>query len=324
MCERGALMVHSTQKTASGTAHGKIILTGEHAVVYGMPAIAMPFPQVRAIVTVEKIADEMMLSSEFYHGPLAQIPEKLQGIVACVNATLKVLNRPQKGLRINLNTSIPIGRGLGSSAAIAVAVVKGVFAFYGQRPTKRELMALVRIAETFSHGNPSGIDVAAASADSLIWFQKRKGMKELQIARPIYLIVADTGMIADTHQAVSIVREKYKNYPERTKKVVRSLGAISVQARNALASGNVKYLGMLLNAAQGKLEELGVSNLAINQLVHVARKAGALGAKLTGGGLGGCVLALAINRSQAKAIANHLTKNGAQHTWYVKVTNNKK
>lgn len=313
-----------TQKIACGGAYGKLILTGEHAVVYGMPAIAMPFPLVRAIATVKKTSMEnIMFSSEFYQGPLMEIPDKLQGIATCVEATLQVLNKLKKGLDIHLHTTIPIGRGLGSSAAIAIAVVRGVFAFHGKKPSHKELMSLVRLAETFAHGNPSGIDMEAASASSLIWFQKGKRTEKITIARPVHVVVADTGMIADTHEAVSIVGEKYKNNPIQMEKAVRRLGTISIQSRKALAIGNARILGRLLNLAHAQLVEFGVSNRQINQLIHVARMGGALGAKLTGGGLGGCVLAIAENRWHAKKIATLLMKVGAQHTWYFKVSQNK-
>ncbi|MCC3357145.1 mevalonate kinase [Bacillus sp. REN16] len=312
-------MIQLSQKTATGSAHGKLILTGEHAVVYGMPAIALPFPLVKAVSTVEEIADESVISCEYYDGPLNQVPEKLRGIAACIKEALKVLHKPQKGLWIRLNTSIPIGRGLGSSAAIAMAVVKSLYSFYGAALSQKDLMTLVHIAESYAHGNPSGIDTAAVSSDFPIWFQRGKRLKQLQLARPLFMVIADTGRIGDTHSAVSIVRKNYKYKPESTKKSLKQLGYISLETKNALVNGNVNSLGSLMNRAHTELSELGVSDNGIDKLVHAARKEGALGAKLTGGGRGGCMMALAHNLTQSKEIANALMKAGARNAWYFKL-----
>ena len=316
-------MIQLPQKIAIGSAHGKLILTGEHAAVYGMPAIAIPFPLVKAVSTVEKIPDELMISCEYYDGSLDQVPDKLRGIRACIYETLKVLNKPQKGLWIRLNTSIPIGRGLGSSAAIAIAVVKSLFSFYGQTLSHKVLMSLVHIAETFAHGNPSGIDMEAASSHFPIWFQKGERVKPLQIGRTLFIVVADTGRIGDTRRAVSIVKENYQLKPVMTKKSIRQLGSISLEAKKALITGNVDVLGRLIDLAHTELSQLGVSDKGIDKLVDVARKEGALGAKLTGGGKGGCMIALAQNLSQAKEMANALMKEGARNAWYFKLKRDK-
>jgi mevalonate kinase len=261
----------------------------------------------------------MVISCEYFDGYLEQVPEKLQGIAACIYETLKLLNKPQKGLWIRLNTTIPIGRGLGSSAAIAVAVVRSLFSFFEQKLSQKNLMNLVHIAETFAHGNPSGIDMAAASNDFQIWFQKGKNNIPLQIARPLHLVVADTGRIGDTHRAVSVVREKYKVQPEFTKESIRQLGMISLESKEALLTGNTKLLGSLLDEAHCELSNLGVSDIGMDKLVVAARKEGALGAKLTGGGKGGCMIALAHNLPKSKEIANALMKAGARNAWHFKL-----
>lgn len=312
-------MIQSAEKCAIGRAHGKLILVGEHSVVYGMPAIAIPFPLLEVVATVEEITEQLTISCDYYTGSLAQIPKKMLGIASCINETLKNLNKPQNGLLIRVHSAIPIGRGLGSSAAIAIAIVKSLFAFYGKRAQPKELMSLVHIAETFAHGNPSGIDMIAASSEFPLWFQKEKKIESLQINRPLFLVVADTGRFGDTHKAVRSVNDAYIVNPEKIQKSLNQLGTITFEARAALLVGNMNRLGKLIDFAQDELMAIGVSDEGINRLVDAARKAGALGAKLTGGGRGGCILALAQNLVHAKAIANTLMKEGAYNTWYFKL-----
>lgn len=309
-------MIQLPQKVAVGSAHGKLILVGEHAVVYDRPAIAIPFPIIEVKATIEEISGSIMIESEFFHGPIHRMPEKLQGIAVCILETLTALNKPRTGLLIRLKSTIPLGRGLGSSAAIAIALVRSLYTFYGKEVRQTELMALVHLAEIHAHGNPSGIDMAAASSEFPIWFQKGKNPKPLQIGAPLHLVVADSGRIGDTHAAVTSVRQQYILKPTRIQGSLDRLGWLTNDARAALSIGNMEFLGKLLNFAQDELIELGVSDTGINRLVDVARKAGALGAKLTGGGKGGCVLAIASSQAHSKVLSNAFLKVGAHQTWY--------
>jgi mevalonate kinase len=308
-------MIHSTQKIAIGRAHGKLILVGEHSVVYGMPAIALPFPMVEVISTVKKIPESVMISCDYYNGPLSTIPEKMAGITACIYETLKNLKKPAEGIMIQLNSTIPLGRGLGSSAAVAVAIVKSLYSFFGQTIEQKQLMSLVHIAETHAHGNPSGVDMYTAASDVPIWFQKEKKIDAIQIGSPLHLVVADSGRVGDTHAAVTSVRENYQLQKANTEDSLNRLKKITYEARAAISEGNTKLLGSLLNLAQDELILLGVSDEGLNQLVNAARALGAMGSKLTGGGRGGCVLALAENPVHAKQLADHLMKSGASKTW---------
>jgi mevalonate kinase len=303
------------ERIAIGSAHGKLILVGEHAVVYGKPAIALPFPLLEVVATVEKISDQITISCDYFVGPIVHLPKKMQGIASCINETLKILNKPQYGLFIRIHSSIPIGRGLGSSAAIAMAIVKSIYSFFGKKVEQRILLSLVHMAETVAHGNPSGIDMAAAFSDFPIWFQKEKKPESLQVGEPLFLVVADTGRFGDTHKAVASVKDAYTAYPEKTRKSINHLGEITVEVRKCLSNGDMKMLGNLIDFAQTELVALGVSDEGINRLINVARKAGALGAKLTGGGRGGCILALAKSKSHAQNIASTLQNKGATNTW---------
>src|SRR5690625_1167167 len=121
--------VSTSEKTAVGTASSKLILVGEHAVVHGQPAIAIPFPLVGVESVVDQVPGKVQLDSTFYHGPLDLAPASLKGIVQCVKETLAFLNMPYKDLLIRIRSSIPPGKGLGSSASVAIAIIKSLFSF---------------------------------------------------------------------------------------------------------------------------------------------------------------------------------------------------
>ncbi|MBO1911581.1 mevalonate kinase, partial [Microvirga sp. 3-52] len=190
-------MVAIPRKTAVGTAHSKLILIGEHAVVYGKPAIALPFPAIEARATIEELNNykTILFESPYYSGHYDEIPDRMEGISVCITETLKYLKQKPEGLRISLESTIPLGRGLGSSAAIAISIVRGLFNYYRQALHDEKLTELVHLAETYAHGNPSGIDAAASSNDHPIWFERGNPITSLEIGYSFYLVVADTGRI---------------------------------------------------------------------------------------------------------------------------------
>jgi mevalonate kinase len=302
-------------KIAAGDAHSKLILFGEHAVVYGKPAIAIPFPlKVRSRIT--ESFGTIMFESSIYKGTIDSMPVKMKGISACIKETLRYLKLPLNGLRIRIDSEIPLGRGLGSSAATAIAIVRSLFSFYGEKLSQKELFSLVQIAETHAHGNPSGIDMTVAASENPVWFQKGKEAVPLIACRPLYMVVADTGRIGDTRTAVENVRKIYHSQPEKIQKSLEQIEKIAYVAKDALLEENIYLLGELLNYNQEELRALGVSDDGLDRLIETADHAGALGAKLTGGGLGGCMIALAESLEHAKIIAKELIKHGASKSWY--------
>jgi mevalonate kinase len=300
---------------AIGHAHSKLILIGEHAVVHGKPAIALPFPMVGVEAVAEAVPGPLSIDCDFYHGPLATAPEALRGIAECIVGTLKRLGNMTEGLLIRLASTIPPGRGLGSSAAVAVAAVRSIFAYYDREATHSEIIALANIAEVYAHGTPSGIDALAAAADGPMWFIKGQEPESLPTGAVFELVVADSGRIGDTRSAVSAVHERLASKPEETKGRLHRLGSLAREARQALAEGDAEQLGQIMNRAQEELSALGVSDSGLNRLVRAACKAGALGAKLTGGGRGGCILALARDAYHAEQLCSALARAGARAIW---------
>ncbi len=314
------MVIATPPKVGIGHAHSKLILVGEHAVVYGKPAIAIPFP-LEVTSTVESREGEAMLACTHYVGLLNQVPQPLKGIALCINHTLIYLGKPLSGLLIRLQSEIPMGRGLGSSAAIAVAIVRSLFSFYGRPLTQHKLMELVHKAEEYAHGNPSGIDMAATSSHMPIWFQRDRKVDPLTVGKALHLVVADSGKIGDTLSAVKKVKENYRLEPAKVKGAIEQVEQIAKLAKVALAKGDLHMLGSLLDANHDELRTMGVSDKGLNQLVETAKNEGALGAKLTGGGCGGCIMALANSLHHAEQLAKRLLSAGAYKTWYFTIEN---
>jgi mevalonate kinase len=158
--------------------------------------------------------------------------------------------------------------------------------------------------------------MAAESSECPIWFQKERETVPLKVGGPLYIVVADTGRIGDTHAAVGNVKKRYLLESEKVQNSLDEIERIAKAAKEALLDGDMYLLGDLLNRNQEELITLGVSDDGLNGLIKNARNAGALGAKLTGGGLGGCMMALAGSLEQAKVIADELMKSGAAKCWY--------
>ncbi len=307
--------VSTSTKTAVGLAHSKLILIGEHAVVHGQPAIAIPFKLIGVETIVEYIPGPVELDSSFYYGPLHLAPESLRGIVVCIQDTLEYLDIPCENLTIRINSSIPPGKGLGSSASVAVSVIRSLFNYANRSYTREELLQLANVAETYAHGSPSGIDTLTITSDTPIWFEKNQPVETVGVKEDLHFIVADSGQDADTRTSVQSVTNLLKKAPRKIQQKLDRIGKLTYEAKDALEKASKHFLGHMLNEAQKELEFLGVSDAVLNRLIRFARQEGALGAKLTGGGNGGCIIALAQNEMHCKQLAEKLKQFGAQTVW---------
>lgn len=307
--------MNNFSKIAISDAHSKLILAGEHAVVYGKPAIAIPFP-LKVTSIVEKSNGSIIFESDIYTGFISNMPVKLKGISNCIKETLKHLNKPEENLKIKIISSIPIGRGLGSSAAISISIVRSLFSFFKKRLTENELFSLVQIAENYAHGNSSGLDIMAILSKYPILFEKERGILPIKSKSSLYIVVADTGKTSDTRVAVGNVRKRYNLNPKNMQKSLDKIEEITIEIKKTLLNGNIKLLGKLLTDNHNELINIGVSDKDLNDLVKTALSSNALGAKLTGGGLGGCMIALANSPQHARLISNELIESGASQSWY--------
>lgn len=297
------------------TAPAKLILCGEHAVVYGRPAIALPLADIRATATVTPLppGSGPLISAPDLGGQwrVAERPdEPLSGLVMAVIERLGV----PADIEITIRSAIPIASGLGSGAAIATAIVRELLAHSGQTLLPAAISELVYESERGYHGTPSGIDNTVVAFEQPIWFQRRPSLppliEPLPIGAPLTLVVGDSGVRSPTRLPVGAVRERWQADPARYEALFDQVGALVEQARAALAKGDAARLGPLLSANHELLREIGVSSPELDRLVAAAQAAGALGAKLAGAGWGGVMLALT-TPEQAATIAGALRTAGA-------------
>jgi mevalonate kinase len=303
-----------TAARVRASAPGKIILFGEHAVVYGQPALAVPVTQVQATVTIEP-SDEGWLIDARDLGRLysLQAASTDDPIAAAVRLTLAphASRLTDHASRITLTSTIPIASGLGSGAAVSAAIVRALSEYLGQPLTDAEVSALVFETEKLLHGTPSGIDNTVIAYQRPVYFIKGQPPIPLNVAWPFRLLIGDTGISSPTKITVGDVRAAHEKEPERYQKLFNEVGAIANQARTIIESGDPAELGPLMNRNHELLCEIGVSSPELDALVSSARAAGALGAKLSGGGRGGNMIALVVAETEL-AVRTALEKAGAK------------
>ncbi|UQS86614.1 mevalonate kinase [Nicoliella spurrieriana] len=302
------------KKEAIGKSHAKIILIGEHSVVYGHPAIAFPIDSIPMTVTISTITNGIRINSEFYKGSLKEAPVNLLGIKRLIEAVCKKLATGPVNIQINFTSEIPSERGMGSSAAVSIALIKSLYNYFEAPLTKQEMFELSTIEETITHGNPSGIDTATVSSEAPVWFIHKQAPGPIKMNLDGYLIIADSGIRGQTDVAVNSVRQMV-NQDQNARAAIGNLGQLTTETKATLEKNDLNHLGTLLNHAQQQLDYLGINIPRTEHLIQVANRSGSLGSKLTGSGLGGCIIALADNHASALKIANALENAGAVNTW---------
>ncbi|MBE2197697.1 MAG: mevalonate kinase [Anaerolinea sp.] len=302
----------------SASAPGKIILFGEHAVVYGRPAIAAPLAQLRATATVAPGESGVRLvapdldSAQWLHE--ADQNDALAAALRLAQTATGIRQFPP--MTITVTSQIPVASGLGSGAAITAATIRAVVEFLGRADllTPAWVSALTYEVEKIHHGTPSGIDNTVVAYEMPVYFARQQPHNHIEpfaVAHPLRLLVADTGVHSHTRDVVLDVRRQWEADPDRFETIFSGCGDIAQAARHAIEMGQVAEIGRLMQANHELLVQMTVSSVELDNLVRTAWQAGALGAKLSGAGRGGNMIAL-VTKETETAVRHALFASGAR------------
>ena len=328
----------------SASAPGKIILFGEHAVVYGRPALAVPVTQVHADVEVLNSSKDgiwieapdinlhIELSSLPPDHPLATVINKLfpHANPSPREALPEGAGRGIKGegIEIKISSTIPVASGLGSGAAVSVALIRALSSHLSRPMTNEQVNALAYEIEKIHHGTPSGIDNTVITYAKPVFFVRppsfsppkffefggrRREAETFKVGKPFTIVIGDTGISASTKEAVGDVRVLWEADKARWEKVFDKISEIAEKAKERIENGEWERISDLINQNHALLQEMTVSSPELDRLVNAAREAGALGAKMSGGGRGGNMIAL-VKPEIAEAVSRLLKEAGAKNT----------
>jgi mevalonate kinase len=306
-------------KAVSSRAPGKIILSGEQFVVLGAPAVAMAVNlyskievrpsqsgriEVTADIPLHLVGDADKSSSA------TKNQELLEPLRLAASATLDHLASKKRSVHIDANCEIPIGAGLGSSASTTVATISAVAKSRGTRLDRREIFKLAFIPENYLHGHPSGVDQATCIYGRIVQFRKPSKIRAINVNRPPMILVCDSGVHRSTKALVGSVVKRSREQTDRFQTHLEEMTVLSNAVVKGLKDEDDNELGSLMNRNHELLREIGVSTPRLDRLVAKARKAGALGAKLTGAGGGGCIIALCADNKIQSSVARELRRDG--------------
>jgi mevalonate kinase len=298
-------------------APGKIILFGEHAVVYGYPAIAVPIDAIKVRVSIHpaitKNQSIIKIRNTNWHEdiPFTELDE-YDPIRTSIENVCTQINQKPPNFEMTISSTIPIAAGLGSSAALAVAITKSMSQFLGIYLSNDEINALAYKSEEIQHGSPSGIDNSVITFGKPILFIKTKPISQIEIKSSIHIILADTGKRTLTKEMVALVKQSLEKDPDFIKPILAEIGGVVEEAAEALLYGEVKKTGSLMVRNHIALKKLGVSSVELDRLVESALINGALGAKLCGGGKGGYIVAIC-EPAICERVSLGLESDGAVH-----------
>lgn len=365
-----------------GETWAKVILMGEHSVVYGYPAVAAPLLSLKMrawvtpVVPTHSNAETVYGTSNYrnsetlnqyatsspsshtvisdfrhsmdgssstastspallpdsvsrtepsptqvgtlkalnYEGSLSEAGSRFGGLERAVKIATEFAGYPGLAFDVVTDSSFPAGRGMGSSAASAGAVIRAILDACDVKTSEQQILKLTNEAEVITHGNPSGLDAVTTCSRDLVAFESGD-IEKMRVDMPAYLVIADSGIAGSTREAVGNVHKEDEQDHAHVKSIMDELGELARASETDLELGTVLMLGERMNRAHGLLNELNVSHPLVNHLVASARAAGAVGAKMTGGGLGGCLIALAADAQTAQNVKRTLLREGAREVW---------
>ena len=292
------------EQSVAGRAAGKVILLGEHAVVYGVPALA---GALSGGVTVEKTPGTglVRIPSWAVELDLTAITSDTITVGRALRAIVEIvgITTPRRDLDLVVHFGLPTGSGLGSSAALAVAMARALCSTHGITASDALIEAAAMASETVIHGRPSGLDHTVSQRGGFGLFVREQGLTTVRAAKPIPLVIGHTGKERDTKGRVSRVAELLQARPSEVRPLIDRIGELALHGARAVERGQLTALAAAMKENQAILRQLEVSCREIEIMVELALSAGASACKLTGGGGGGCVIALAPGRERDVAAA---------------------
>lgn len=304
----------SRHPLAAGAAPGKVILFGEHSVVYGQPAIAAALGHgLGATVSVDESGPWLRIPRWGASGLTVRPSAADKGDAMCrafglaLSAVGLELTTP---LAVTIDGELPLGVGLGSSAAFAVALLRGLADHRSLQLTEVCLLQAAESIERIFHGNPSGLDHTVVATGQCLHFihDGEPSFTRIQLGCPLPLVISWTPRRGTTREAVAQLNSRYQSCPTEYGGLFEAMGSLAQRGADALREGDLGYLGHLFDLNHGYLNACGVSDPTNETMVHIARSAGAIGAKLTGAGRGGATIALCPN--EPEAVVNRLREAG--------------
>jgi mevalonate kinase len=297
-----------------GSGYGKVILFGEHFVVHGVPGIVSAIDSTTD-AEVKKTGKAIAIRDERKTAKGYSEEKRLQQLES-IDRMLKAMGiDPQTPLSIWIGGTLPGFSGLGASAASSVAIARAIAEELGMNVPNERINEVAYEAEKAYAGNPSGIDNTAATFGGLMWFQKSltggaNTIERISIQKPVEIILGSTGKVANTKAMVEGVAKRKQQNPQRYDRLFKQAEALAYAGRKALEAYDLKKMGELMNKNHRLLQEIEVSSRELDLLVDIAQKQGAYGAKLTGGGGGGCMTALTPTKELQERVAKAIEKEG--------------
>ncbi len=309
--------------TLTRSAPGKVILCGEHSVVYKRPAIATPVSDLRAYASIEPGSQGQGLQLHAVNLKQMLCPRDIDvkdenPLCKAVHLTLEHLQAPEPDAILTLESDLPIAGGMGSGASVTVAIARALSAYLGQELTTEAISSLTYEVEKIHHGTPSGIDNTTVAWEKPVYFIKGQPPEVFDIQEPFDLLIASSGIAASTKEAIAEVHRQWTKAPDFYNTIFDCIGSIARAARSAVESGQLQTLGKLLNENHRLLQKIGVSLPELDHLTQAALEAGAFGAKLTGSGQGGNIIAL-VTAAQVADVKPALIEAGAAQVWHTQV-----
>jgi len=298
-----------------GIGFGKAILFNEHFVVYGIPSIVSAIGNytVAKIEASDKpgftLNDRRLATPKYKEDKLDQQKESFHNIFNKMG-----IDVTKKGIKITLEGNLVAASGIGASAASCVAVARALTEYYTMNFSDNEINDIAFEGEKGYHGTPSGVDNTASTFGGLIWFQKGESnlIERIPMLNPVEIVIGNTGKVANTKAAVDGVKQRKEHNPKKYEEIFDRAENIAYLAKRALSEGTFPEVGKLMNENHRLLQQIEVSSRELDFLVSVALKNGALGAKLTGGGLGGNMIALTPGKDLQNRVATAIEKEGFQ------------